>query len=56
MDKRASCLWFVRRGHSPASDGERMALLRSLEARADRETYILTRELREWLSRLSSET
>jgi len=55
-EKRASCLWFVRKGRTPATDCERLALLRSLEARADRETYIRARELRDWLSQLSSGT
>jgi hypothetical protein len=55
-EQRASCLWFVQQGYRPASDRERLSLLRSLEARADRETYIATRELRDWLLRLSSET
>ncbi|MBM3492869.1 MAG: hypothetical protein FJX72_00890 [Armatimonadetes bacterium] len=54
-DRRASYLWFVQRGYQPANDRERLSLLGSLEARADRETYIATRELRDWLLRLSSE-
>lgn len=56
MEQRASCLWYVRKDRTPANDVERLALLRSLEARADRDTYVRTRELREWLSQLSNET
>jgi len=54
-DQHVSCLWFVRRGFTPANDAQRLALLRSIEARADRDAYIRTRELRDLLLRLSSE-
>ena len=53
-DYRSRCLWFLREDVLPDDPQRLQDLLRKIELRADRATYIQARSLREWLSRNSS--
>jgi hypothetical protein len=51
---RARCLWFLRADYHPASDAERLVVLRYIEQYGDREAYRRAATVRQWLSRNSS--
>jgi hypothetical protein len=51
---RDSSLWFLDAAFQPMGDEEALRALRWIECRADRQTYVRARELREWLLRSSS--
>lgn len=48
---RANSLWFLNDAFQPESEADALRALRWIECRADRETYLRARELREWLLR-----
>lgn len=51
---RDRCLWFLRPDYHPATDAERLAVLRYIEQHGDREAYRRAAAVRQWLSRNSS--
>ncbi len=51
---RARCLWFLRPDYYPATDSERLLVLRHIEQHGDREAYRRAAAIRQWLSRNSS--
>ena len=51
---RARCLWFLRPDYYPATDAERILVLRYIEQYGDREAYRRAAPVRQWLSRNSS--
>ena len=51
---RGRCLWFLRPDYYPATDAERLLVLRYIEHHGDREAYRRAASLRQWLSRNSS--
>jgi hypothetical protein len=51
---RGSSLWFLNAAFQPMCEEEALRALRWIERRADRQTYVRARELREWLLRSSS--
>ena len=53
---RHRCLWFLNEDIVPASPAQAIRLLKYVEKRSDAEGYREARRLREWLSRISSET
>jgi hypothetical protein len=53
---RSRCLWFLKEGYYPHSIAEQVKVLRSIETYGDRGAFQRARELRKWLSHLSSET
>ena len=53
-DYRTRCLWFLRPDYYPATDAERLRVLRHIEQYGDREAYRRAAEVRQWLSRNSS--
>jgi hypothetical protein len=52
---RVRCLWFLREDYYPATDAQRMRTLESIQRCGDREAFRRAAELRQWLSRFSSE-
>ena len=52
---RQRCLWFLRSDYYPATDGERLRVLRFIETYGDSEAYRRSAEVRRWLSPTSSE-
>lgn len=53
---KAACLWFVAPGRRPASDGERLALLDTIQRNGTLAQFRRAGEFKTWLSRHSSET
>lgn len=53
-ETRSSCLWFLRADYYPESVEEIVRTLAAIEKRADRDTYVRARRLREWFSPTSS--
>jgi hypothetical protein len=53
-EHRTDCLWFIGDEVVPEEPGQVVRLLRKIELRADRATYLKARRLRECLSRISS--
>jgi hypothetical protein len=51
---RATCLWFVDQHALPATRDDAIRFLRWIEQRADRDTYLRARQLRQWLSQTSN--
>jgi hypothetical protein len=51
---RARCLWFLRPDYYPATDAERLIVLRYIEHHGDREAFQRAGAVRQWLSRNSS--
>ncbi len=51
---RTRCLWFLRAGYYPASDAERLRVLRYIERHGDRRAFQRVAAARQWLSRTSS--
>lgn len=54
-EHRADCLWYLREDLIPADRSLIIDLLRRIEERSDRATFVEARRLRQWLSRTSSE-
>ncbi|MBN1421112.1 MAG: hypothetical protein JXP34_20235 [Planctomycetes bacterium] len=54
-DHGADCLWYLRKDPIPADRSRVIDLLRRIEERADRATFVQARKLRQWLSRSSTE-
>ena len=51
---RQRCLWFLREDYYPATDEERLRVLRYIQRHGDRGAYVRAAEMRRWLSRPSS--
>jgi hypothetical protein len=51
---RDSSLWFLDAEFLPMREEDALRALRWIERRADRQTYVRARELREWLLRTSN--
>jgi hypothetical protein len=51
---RDRCLWFLRPDYYPATDAERLLVLRYIEHHGDREAFRRAGAVRQWLSRNSS--
>jgi hypothetical protein len=54
LEHRADCLWYLREDFVPTDRIQMEKLLRKIEARSDRATFIKARRLRTCLSRISS--
>jgi hypothetical protein len=54
-EQRARCLWFLRADYYPATLEERLSVLDQIARRGDRAAFVRAAELRQWLSRPSSE-
>jgi hypothetical protein len=52
---RDSCLWFLRPTYYPEGREETLRILAYIERYGDREGYRRAAEIRQWLSRSSSE-
>jgi hypothetical protein len=52
---RESCLWFLRRDYYPESPAAALRVLGDIERHGDRTAYQRAAEVRQWLSRHSSE-
>ena len=52
---RDRCLWFLRRDFYPESLAAALRVLRDIEQHGDRTAYQRAAEVRQWLSRNSSE-
>jgi hypothetical protein len=52
---RDACLWFLRRDYYPESPAAALRVLRDIERHGDRTAYQRAAEVRQWLSRDSSE-
>jgi hypothetical protein len=52
---RHRCLWFLRNDYYPATDDERYRVLEYIERHGDCRAYLRAAEVRQWLSRTSSE-
>lgn len=55
-DYRSRCLWFLREDYYPESAPAREHVLALIEQHGDLQAFRRVAELREWLSRHSSET
>jgi hypothetical protein len=53
---RDTCLWYQPRDYRPQTDAERWLVLDAIQKHADRRTFQRAARLKEWLSRLSSDT
>ena len=53
---RLRCLWFLTLDYYPRTDAERMRVLQSIERHGDLTAFQRAATLRQWLSRLSSDT
>ena len=53
---RDRCLWFLRASYYPTEREEILRTLRYVERYGDREGYRKAAEIRQWLSRSSSES
>lgn len=54
-DYRDRCLWFLRADYYPTGLPETLRALRSIEEHGDLEAFRRAAELRQWLSRTSSD-
>jgi hypothetical protein len=55
-EHRGSCLWFLREDYYPTTLEERLRVLAAIARHGDRAAFVRAAELREWLSRNSSES
>jgi len=53
---RTKCLWFCRDSLAPQELSGRLRILEAIERYGDREAFIKTRKLRQWLLQNSSTT
>lgn len=53
---RSRCLWHQRRDYFPRTTAERLRVLDAIQRHADRDTFVRAGRLKEWLSRISSDT
>ena len=51
---RARCLWFLKEDYFPTTPGQMLRVLRYIERYGDRDAFIKSRRLQQWLSRNSS--
>lgn len=52
---RGRCLWFLRQDYVPSERSAQLRVLDSIERYGDRNAFIQTRELKQWLSLHSNE-
>lgn len=48
---RSQCLWYLRPDYYPENEEQAMRVLKAIAQHGDRNAYIKTKEIREWLLR-----
>lgn len=51
---RVRCFWFAPKDYLPVCDEQRFRALRHIESHGDRQAFMQSRKLQEWLLRISN--